>query len=91
MNIEKIVNKYGHKPSDITSIYYGGNNCCRCGCKGNYAECGTPTFKRYLNMIAKATLVGEAEFNTTSFDWLNLPIDNSTDIGKCFCLYFNED
>ena len=90
MNLIEILAQYGLTPADIKQIYYGGDNCCRCGCKGRYADRGTPLFTRYMNKIAKTPLVGEAEIAKDKY-WLNLPTDTSTYVGKCFCLYFVED
>ena len=90
MNLAEILAPYGLTSNDIKQIYYGGDNVCRCGCKGHYAHRGTPTFTRYLNKIAKTPLAGEVEVGGGKY-WVNLPIDVSTDVGKCFCLYFDED
>lgn len=90
MNLNEILEPHGLKVDDIKQIYYGGDHVCRCGCKGNYADRGTPTFTRYLNKIAKTPLAGPVEIADDKY-WVNLPTETSTDIGKCFCLYFAED
>lgn len=86
MNLDKILEDAGRKNQPIIKIYYGGDNCCRCGCKGKYAWPGTKLFNSYLKKIERSTLVGNVYAAAT---WLNLPVDASTDIGKCFTLYFN--
>lgn len=90
MKIEDILNKYGLNIEDIQQIYYGGDNVCRCGCRGKYADKGTPLFKRYLTKIGKTELAGPVEVAEDKF-WVNLPTDTSTVVGKCFCLYFEID
>lgn len=85
MNLDKILESVGRKNSTITRIYYGGDNCCRCGCKGHYAKCGTKLFSRYLKQIEETTLAGNVE---ADLNWVNLPVDVSTEVGKCFTLYF---
>lgn len=90
MNLIEILAQYGLTLDDVKQIYYGGDHVCRCGCKGRYANRGTPLFKRYLKRIAATPLAGEVEIADDKY-WLNLPTDTSTDIGKCFCLYFDED
>ena len=85
MNISEILTSVGHKNDAITKIYYGGDRCCRCGCKGHYANSGTPLFRRYLKKIESTALAGDVE---ADLDWVNLPVDVSTEVGKCFTLYF---
>lgn len=45
MKLDEILAKRGKQVEDIRQIYYGKDHCCRCGCKGNYADVGTPVFK----------------------------------------------
>lgn len=88
MEIEAILEKIGRRPEDVTKIYYGGDNVCRCGCKGRYAEKGTPLFRRYMTKMAKTPLAADARWPEDGY-WVNLPTDVSTRVGKCFCLYFD--
>lgn len=90
MELEQILAKHGRRPEEIKQIYYGGDHVCRCGCKGRYADRGTPLFKRYMTMMAKAPLAAPEEYPKDGY-WLNLPTDVSTDMGKCFCLYWSKD
>lgn len=90
INLNKILEQHNLKAEEITKIYYGGDHVCRCGCKGHYADRGTPLFKRYLRKMAEMDVVDEIEIAGNKY-WLNIPVDNSMDIGKCFCLYFKED
>ena len=85
MNLDKILESVGRKNDRITRIYYGGDHCCRCGCKGHYANRGTPLFRRYLKKIEAAILAGDVE---ADLNWVNLPVEVSTEVGKCFTLYF---
>jgi len=89
MDIEAILKERGLAAGDIRQIYYGGDHVCRCGCKGRYADRGTPLFARYMTQLAKAPLAGPVE---TAEDkcWVNLPTDASTYVGRCFCLYFRD-
>lgn len=91
MNIYKILDEFNCTIDDVKEIYYGGDRCCRCGCKGKYAKAGTPLFKRYLTKIAKTKLAKGSNISyakrLSKPDWINLPIDTSTMIGKCYCLY----
>ena len=89
MDIEAILKERGLAAGDIRQIYYGGDHVCRCGCKGKYADPGTPLFKRYMTMLAKAPLAGPVETAEDKY-WVNLPTDASTDVGRCFCLYFRD-
>ena len=85
MNLDKILESVSRKNDTITRIYYGGDHCCRCGCKGHYANRGTPLFRRYLKKIESTALAGVVE---ADLNWVNLPVEVSTEVGKCFTLYF---
>ena len=37
--------------SAATKIYSGASSCCRCGCKGTYAEAGTKLFTSRLKKM----------------------------------------
>jgi len=89
MELEKTLNEHGLKAEDVRQIYYGGDHVCRCGCKGRYANRGTPLFKRYMTNLSKARPVGEIEVAPDKY-WVNIPVDDSTDMGRCFCLYFRD-
>jgi hypothetical protein len=51
----------------------------------------TPLFKRYLTKISKTKLAKGSNISyakqLSKPKWINLPIDTSTMIGKCYCLY----
>ena len=65
-----------------TKIYYGKDNNCRCGCKGNYAEPGSRTFTRYANAIKK---LGDYDFHQECSSWVNIPLPNN----KAYTVYFD--
>ena len=96
MNLDKLINdKYGLRVKDITQIYHGGNNVCRCGCAGNYFKPGDRGFTRALNRIQKADFkllpLGKDDIDKDKV-YLNLPYDADfrNGMGKCYCLYFDE-
>ena len=37
----------------VTRVYLGQDRACRCGCKGSYAERGTPAFDKRLKRFAR--------------------------------------
>lgn len=85
----------------ITKIYHGLENCCRCGCGGKYFKRGTRGFTRALNTIQKPKFkaLAEGELMHTSYgvaicrgidhgsNYLDIPYNANTD--KCYCLYFD--
>ena len=85
MDLISILASFHKTLTDIEKIYYGGDHCCRCGCKGRYANAGTPLFKQYMTWIASTPLAGEVESEGC---WMNLPVEVNRYYGKCFCLYF---
>jgi hypothetical protein len=38
---------------NVTRIYLGADNVCRCGCKGDYQDRGEPLFDKRLKRFAK--------------------------------------
>lgn len=98
MNLAEIIAP--RKIEDITKIYYGLDNSCRCGCGGTYHEPGERGFKTKLTKIAKAVPLekGARTYNryNGSFlspgierggNYVNIPVDAEHD--KCFCVYFD--
>lgn len=98
MDLAKIIAP--RKIEDITRIYYGLDNSCRCGCGGTYHETGERGFKMKLNKIAKCEPIekGTRTYNRRegSFlspgierfrNYVNIPVDAEHD--KCFCVYFD--
>ena len=94
--------KHNKKIEDITRVYSGLDNCCRCGCRGTYHDKGSRGFTRALNAIQKPDFKPLAE-NTEVYapahhgwvksdgityggNYLNIPYDAQKD--KCYCLYF---
>ncbi len=78
--------KVGQALARASRIYYGRDRECRCGCRGNYAEKGSPAFARYSNALLKALALGDfrcpIEFGR---DAVNVPVgDESRDM--CYCL-----
>ena len=72
--------------SQITSLYYGTDHACRCGCSGSYFEPGSRGFKLHMNTLARlAEPAGKVESEDDVY--VNIPTDADRD--KCVCLYFN--
>lgn len=90
MNLDEVLRKRHKSTEDIKQIYYGKDHCCRCGCRGNYASAGTPTFKRYLNKLLASEPQGIVEWSPQPYGtcWLNIPVDSARDM--CYCLYFED-
>ena len=90
MKLDEILAKRGKQVEDIRQIYYGKDHCCRCGCKGNYADAGTPLFKRYLKKLMASEAQGIIEWSPQPYGtcWLNIPVDSARDM--CYCLYFED-
>lgn len=65
---------------EITRIYVGADNACRCGCKGAYHEPDSVGFKRALNKAYK--LESSDDVNAT---YVNFPYGNN----RAITLYFD--
>ena len=52
-NFANALKTAGWTEDSIKRIYHGGDHVCRCGCAGNYFECGTVGFTRALNALRK--------------------------------------
>lgn len=103
MNLEKLLNAHGRSVADITKIYHGRENCCRCGCGGNYFERGDRGFTRVLNAIAKPDFkpLNKGDIMHTNYGevkcagimvgdnayYVDIPYNPDND--KCYCLYFD--
>lgn len=105
MNLIVELAKHNRKITDITKIYSGLCNCCRCGCGGRYFEAGSVGFKRALNKIQKPDFEPLAEGTEVIapahdhdivksegivYDHTYLDIPYNKDNDKCFCLYFED-
>lgn len=104
MNLIAELTKHNRKITDVTRIYHGLCNCCRCGCAGNYFEAGTVGFKRALNKIQKpdfeplaegteviAPAHGHSIVKSTGI-WSELnffDIPYDKNTDKCYTLYFD--
>ena len=104
MNLIAELAKHNRKITDITKIYSGLCNCCRCGCNGKYFDKGSRGFTRALNAIqdpefkplAEGTVVWaparhehvKSEGAVYVGTCLDIPYDKDTD--KCYCLYFED-
>lgn len=100
MNLNEVLNASSHFISDITKIYHGKENCCRCGCKGRYFKPNDVGFKRALNAMQKASFIPlQKGVDMQAYDgirkcegivygenYIDIPYDAERD--KCYCLYF---
>lgn len=104
MDLEKELQKHGLHVADVKRIYSGQDNCCRCGCKGNYFSVGSLGFKRALNRIQKDdfkpleagdVVYGIGMSSGVTFETMSTPAEGWLNIpydanhDKCFCLYFS--
>ena len=65
---------------EVTRVYVGADNACRCGCKGVYHEPGSVGFKRALSKARK--LGSSDDVNATC---ANFPYGNN----RAITLYFD--
>lgn len=101
MNLVSTLAKYNRKLSDITRIYSGRENCCRCGCGGRYFDRGTVGFTRAINKMKRDDFkplpkgadmyasYGLQKSRGIEFgeNYVDIPYDSDND--KCYCLYFD--
>lgn len=76
------------KVENITEIYRGRDNYCRCGCGGVYHNKGSKGFTQALNRLSKGIDAymfcnRKVEYGKT---YINIPYDAEND--KCYCIYF---
>ena len=89
------------KNKNIVKIYVGKDNCCRCGCRGDYfykdnnaAACNSyvkEAFKRFNSMRSSSKLVkSNYMFKDVDGDrvegFINIPLVND----RCYCIYFRD-
>ena len=86
MTLAEILKTAGHEVGDITRIYRGRDNYCRCGCGGVYHEPGSRGMKMAVNRMSKNTFNpdGAIEIGKT---YVNIPYDSNKDL--CYCVYFD--
>lgn len=80
---------------DISQIYSGKRNCCRCGCGGVYTA--TSFMKEPRSKIDDQLVAGRLEeakeiIRTTrrSVTYADTYVDVSTGNGKCLTFYFDD-
>jgi len=86
----------------ITRIYHGLENCCRCGCGGKYHASGSRGFKMAISKMQKPDFhiveagdpmwsrqygIRKSEGVTYGPNYIDIPYDAEHD--KCYCLYFD--
>jgi len=96
MTLNDILTKADKSVNDITKIYHGKDNWCRCGCGGNYFEHNNPVdsrgFKRAINTMSKPDFYCfDVDFESIKkgYNFINIPTSDSTPAGTCYCLYFD--
>lgn len=72
---------------DLDQIYVGKQNCCRCGCGGDYADQDNPKllekrFNRFKRMV-------EAGDHITYIDSKQLILEITTGHDRCITVYLN--
>lgn len=87
MTFTEALYKAGKSFDDITKVYRGKDNYCRCGCGGNYYYKGEKGFTRAVNQMFKLNL--ESEFDEKWPDFINMPYDDSIREGKALTCYFD--
>jgi len=85
----------------ITRIYSGRENCCRCGCGGKYFDRGTVGFTRAINKMKRDDFkplpkgadmwanYGRCVCRGVEFGENYCDIPYNADNDKCYCLYFD--
>ena len=68
---------------DVVKIYVGRQNCCRCGCGGNYHLPGSVGFTKAFNKFMRSSDMAE------SID--NYIFEKDTAPGRCITLYLEEE
>ena len=77
---------------DVTKIYFGGNHCCRCGCKGEYfyPNSDPKSFNRNFNRGIKLLV---EMFDENEWDdggtYVNIPTSTKGEVGKSITIYFD--
>jgi hypothetical protein len=69
--------------ANVTRIYVGQDRVCRCGCKGTYAEAGTPLFTRRLRQMER--LLNNGAERIVGATYLNLSYGND----RALCAYYD--
>lgn len=101
MNLVNTLSKANRKIEDITRIYSGKENACRCGCAGRYFDRGTVGFTRAINKMKrddfKPLKKGDvmwanygrciSEGVVYGENYVDIPYNGDND--KCYCLYFD--
>jgi hypothetical protein len=84
MQLDKILKKANKTIDDIETIYYGLDDCCRCGCGGTYytIEDDEDSFMEQLEYI------DSEYFKKMEFEdgYVNLPIANEHNM--CYSIYW---
>ena len=70
----------------VTRVYVGKDNCCRCGCKGNYHEQGSVGFVRAVNRAFKLL---EEKGDSIIDDQCETYMNIITGDDRCIVLYFD--
>lgn len=85
MTLTDILASENKSLTNITDIYHGKDNYCRCGCGGKYFAPKSKGYTRALNALA------EMQFEKKRIEigdtYINLSIGDESD-NKCYCLYF---
>lgn len=66
--------------SNVSKIYHGANEGCRCGCRGEYFD---TTSSEFANKVSAIKRLGEVDAQVTE-RYINIPIRNN----KAYTVYF---
>jgi hypothetical protein len=70
---------------NVTRIYLGADNACRCGCKGDYQDRGDPLFEKRVKRFAKMWETYQPGDDDLGGFYLNLSYGND----RALTVYFD--
>lgn len=81
--------------SQVSQVYSGKRNCCRCGCGGDYTATSFMVKPRTddINDALVAKRLKRAQklvLEGADVDWGGTYVDIETGNNKCLCFYFDE-
>lgn len=81
--------------SQVSQVYSGKRNCCRCGCGGDYTATSFMVKPRTddINDALVAKRLKRAQklvLEGADVDWGGTYVDIETGYDRCLCFYFDE-
>ena len=74
---------------EITKIYVGGDNVCRCGCAGEYVNRGEPKFDKRLKRFERLWKNYAPQKYDVDGSYLNITTSQSSKTGRAITVYFD--